>query len=471
MRTYRKKNILNRNVIASGMYAFANIISKGIVFLTVPVFTRMLTTSEMGVVTVFNSICSLLFPIMTLSVTAGTLQIGLAEYKECRDEYSAETLIISTITTLITGILLVVFRKTICSFCHIGFGMLLLIVLYSLFYAALDIWYTRARYEHRYISYTFVSVSIAFISTIISVVCVIFFSEKAGYNLGIIKVISQNVVIIAGAMVAYVHIIFRGKAFFDKKQCRRIIAISWPLVFHSLSKNVLDISDRLMIAYICGDSDAGIYGTLAGFSVIVVIIWNSIDVSIVPSIFAALEIDDYDTTKEICENALYVFMYVTIVSVVLMPLFARLMTVKEYFDGLFIIPILLLSNFFLAIYHIFGALLLYRKKTILIMVGTIISAVINIVLNILMLKNYGYAFAAVTTVIAFASQAMLQGILCYREYGRTIINVRKVLFMTVVCVVLCTIGAYLKYNDALRFLILIAPFIMTVKVKDIIIKR
>lgn len=40
---------------ASTCYLIGNVFNKGIVFLTVPIFTRILSTSDYGVVTTYNS--------------------------------------------------------------------------------------------------------------------------------------------------------------------------------------------------------------------------------------------------------------------------------------------------------------------------------------------------------------------------------------------------------------------------------
>jgi len=42
----------------------------------------------------------------------------------------------------------------------------------------------------------------------------------------------------------------------------------------------------------------------------------------------------------------------------------------------------------------------YTRKTRLISIGTILAAVINVVLNIVLIPKYGYVIAAVTTIVS-----------------------------------------------------------------------
>mgnify|MGYP003247363785 CR=1 FL=1 len=52
-------------------YTFASLFSKGLAFVTVPIFTRIMSTSEMGTVNLYNSWQSILTVVATLSLTYG----------------------------------------------------------------------------------------------------------------------------------------------------------------------------------------------------------------------------------------------------------------------------------------------------------------------------------------------------------------------------------------------------------------
>ena len=469
---YRIK--FNENGIASVVYVLSNVLSKGIVFLTIPLFTRLLTTSEMGITTTFNSLCTLLFPILTFSVTTGTMQIGMNDYKKSKfmkDAYSAEVLIISSISTIVIGTLLFLFRKSLISILQINDVMFFIMILYCFFYAAVDIWSTRKRYEHKYMQYAVVSLLVTFLSTAVAISFVLYFRRNESINLGEIRILSQTIMIIIVSVFFYFFVLFEGKCYFKLKLCIDILKISWPLIFHSLAKNVLDVSDRLMVAYLCSSADAGIYGIIVGFSSIFSIIWNSIDAAIVPAVFSDIEKKDYKSAKEVTENALYVYAFISMIAVVVIPFFAKILTVEAYYDGITLIPILLLGNIFLAIYQIFGTFLLYKKKTIFIMYGTILSALINIILNMVMLKRFGYYAAAYTTVIAFIFQAVLQGVFCIKVYGESIISLKKLFAIVMICSIVCGVGAYIRYDNIIRCFLLIVPALMCFKIKRIVIRQ
>jgi len=82
----RLKNLSQQDK-ASFAYLISNVVSKGIGFLTIPVFTRLLSTAEMGTITVYNSWQSIFYVILTLSLTSGSLNVGLLKYKVDRNSF------------------------------------------------------------------------------------------------------------------------------------------------------------------------------------------------------------------------------------------------------------------------------------------------------------------------------------------------------------------------------------------------
>ena len=86
---------------ASLAYTIANIVSKGISIITVPIYTRLLTTAEMGVGTTYSSWYTIIYSIVTLSLTSGSLNIAMMEYEEEREKYESCCLSISSITGIL----------------------------------------------------------------------------------------------------------------------------------------------------------------------------------------------------------------------------------------------------------------------------------------------------------------------------------------------------------------------------------
>lgn len=70
-----KKFRKNKLASSSGDYFIATLFEKGIVFLTIPIFTRMLSTSEYGMLSVFQSLISILIALTSLGTRGAIIRI------------------------------------------------------------------------------------------------------------------------------------------------------------------------------------------------------------------------------------------------------------------------------------------------------------------------------------------------------------------------------------------------------------
>ena len=86
---------------ASTSYLFGTLFNKGIAFFTVPIFTRLLSTSDYGVVTTYNSWIAILAMVVGFALHSG-IRIAFVDFKDEMKDFIATT----TTFTLLSGGLL-----------------------------------------------------------------------------------------------------------------------------------------------------------------------------------------------------------------------------------------------------------------------------------------------------------------------------------------------------------------------------
>ena len=141
---------LSTSVKASVVYTVASFLTKGLAIFTVPVFTRMMSTSEIGVVNLYNSWFSMISVVTTLALTSGGFQLAMKEFCNERDQY------ISSVLTLTSGMsclvaLIYAFNPLYWNnLLGLSTGLVILLILELLFTPARDFWLARQRYEYKY---------------------------------------------------------------------------------------------------------------------------------------------------------------------------------------------------------------------------------------------------------------------------------------------------------------------------------
>ena len=96
-----KKNKLSESAKSAVVYTFATLFSRGLAIITVPIFTRMMTTTQIGTVNLYNSWYSLISAFATLSLTSGGFAVAMKEYAGDRDKYQSAVLSLTSIIAII----------------------------------------------------------------------------------------------------------------------------------------------------------------------------------------------------------------------------------------------------------------------------------------------------------------------------------------------------------------------------------
>lgn len=440
---------------ASIAYMLASIMTKGLNYITLPIFTRILSVEDMGCVTTYTTWYTILYVIVTLSVTSGSINVAMVEFYKERSKYQASCLTLSTISALVYTVIYFVFHSIINKVTMLSTSLMVMQIVMFIFNPALDIWYARQRYEYKYKSVVIVSSLSTIMSVIFAIIILQNTKNNTNYDLASIRIISQNSVIAIFGIFFFVSIYTKAKCLFNKRMILFALQTSLPLIVHSLAKNILDASDRLMINKFCGNREAGIYGTVYSISLVALIVWSALNSSIIPYIFENLKCENYVIINKLSLKLLVGFGIVSLSVTLIAPEIIKFLTTSDYYEAIYIIPAITSGIFFTALYGLYGNFLLYKKKTMHIMFATVIATISNLILNYFGIRKYGYTVAAYTTLISFCILAMVQGIMCLCIYKRNIINVKKVCGISVLFVACCLLCNKLYNFLFIRYMILI----------------
>lgn len=393
---------LPKQLKATIAFVIASTINQGLTLLVTPIFVRIMSTEEIGIITNFNSWTTLISIIVNMVLYSSSYMIAMNEFPNKRYQYTSCALFVSMFSTIIFFIIYYIFSDIFENILHISKNLIYLMCLGFMFLPATNFWLTMERYKYNYINVLIVSVLSATIATLFSLYAV-FYAQKNSLNSAEARLFGTYFINILIGILFSVYIFFKGKKIWDKEFYKFIAVVNSPMIIHSLAKNTLDISDRVMISALIGNSEAGIYGTLYSISTLVMIIWNSINISITPYMFSKM--NKIDTSLFILKRFIKIllisfFMFSTIFTLIV-PEIIKVFTTEEYFKAINIIPPIISGCFITSIYSLIGNILLYNKKTTSIMKATVLASIINILLNRIFIPFFGYQAAAYTTIIGY----------------------------------------------------------------------
>lgn len=426
---------------AGGWYIICNFIVKGLSVLTTPVFTRLLSSEDYGIVATYSSYTSLFAIIATLDLYS-CVQISKQDWDTDNNQFVCSVLTLSSISTVaFFGILL-----AICSFFPdiLGIPVVLVKIMFLevIFSNAFTLIQTQHRAYLRYKQVVFLTLFQAIAGTILSVFFVLGMKENryegriAGMALAIMVV---------GVYVSYT-IIKKGKyTWYKKEYWKYAINISLPLVPHHLSGNVLSNFDRIMITSFCDVGYTGIYNLGYSCGAMLQLLWSSFNGAWVPWFYDAMKEEKYEDIKRAVKPYLLLFSVFVLGIVAIAPELIKILGPEMYWTAKWVVPPVALGLFCQFLYSLYVNIEFYYKKTKMIATMTIVSAVLNIILNFVFIQLFGYLAAAYTTLTSYIFLFAAHYIMADRLMGKDIYS-KKFVFATIISVSVMTFILMLFYS-------------------------
>ena len=463
-------------VKSATVYTFSTLFSRGLAIITVPIFTRLMTTSQIGIVNLYNSWYSMISAIATLSLTSGGYVVALREYESNRDGYQSSVLsLTSLISLLLVGVYLVnpsLWSKLL----GLPSGLIILMLIGFLFAPARDFWLARQRYEYKYKLSGFVMMGSALIASLLSILTVIKLSAVDENLVAEGRLYSNYLIIYGVSAVIWFCTMLKGKTFFNKEYWKLSLSLSLPLVGYSVASQILTVSDRMMISQMVGNSAVGIYSTLYTVSSLSLLVWQAVHSSFVPYIFRNIE-NGVDGIKRVSSQLMTFYAAVAVLMTFLAPEIVRILATEEYYEAIYIMPPIAAGVFFTSFANLYSDIAVYYKKTKYVMYPAIIAAVSNLILNYIFIKIYGYMAAAYTTLFSYILFALFQGVwakkIC-KEYGiesGTIYNDRYMIALAVITTLISLSGILFYDNTILRYGVVILLAVVCAVIGKKVIKN
>lgn len=381
---------------ASIWYTICNFLQKGISFIIVPIYVRLLTTDEYGAWSVFQSWRDILIIFASLNLFSGVYTKTLVDNKDDRDRYTSSMQGLGTVVSL--GFLIIYFFSH--DWCNRIIGLetpyMLLLFLYFIVYPAFSFWGTRQRVEYKYKPMVLITVLISILTPVVSV----FLLLKTNLRTNAV-ILGYLLVQCAIGLYFYIYQFWKGKCFYNKDYWIYASKFNIPLIPHYLSLIVLGQSDRIMIKHYSGESEAGIYSFAYQIASAINALIVAINGSRVPWTYEQLKKRVYNKLK-IITNTLVLMMAGMVLFVALIsPEIIRFIGTRDYQVAVYVIPVVTLGVYYTFVYDLYASIEFYFGATKYVMYASVTGALLNIILNAIFIPQYGFIAAAYTTLVCY----------------------------------------------------------------------
>lgn len=389
MKSVNKTTILNIG---------STILLQGIAFFTTPLFTRILGADQYGIYSVFYSWVVILSCILGLGV-GNTLATGRYRFRNDYYEYRSSILLFGTIISIVVlGIGMILIRPISDL---LGYTVQMTRFLYIIALSQFVINFAQGAfvYEKKADKNMLLSVSLSILSVGLSLFFVLNCTREYKVLGRIYGILVPYTVI---ALLVWFVLFMKKPTGIHKTYCKYGIVVGLPVVFHTLAQNILTQADRVMMQYMkVEDSEIGIYSLFYTLVSVMSIILNSLNISWCPFYYDDIDTKNWDELDIKCKNYIELFTILTIGFLLLSREVSYVLGDSSYWDGIKVIPILTMGVYFTFMYQFPVNFEFFYSKTKIIAMGTIGAAVVNIVLNAILIPIWKMYGAALATALAY----------------------------------------------------------------------
>lgn len=464
---YKKKwNAMSPVAKSSLAMIFAKFFQKGLSMISGPVFTRIMSPSEYGIISTFTSWQSVLYIIATLNMASGVFNNGMIDFKKDRESFTYSIMCLANLCTFLCMGVYFLFYRWLNPLFSMPASLMAVMLLYFIFTPAYNYWMGKQRFEYKYKGITAVTIVTSLLSFVLSIACVLIASDQ--YK-AVTKVMAAESVSIGIGVFFFISIIIKAKGKIKFAYWKYALEFNLPLIPHYLSMYVLSSSDRIMISKLINTSATAVYNVAYTVAGIMLIFWNAVDASYAPWIYQQMERKNYQSIKVRGNQVLLFFFGLTILCTLFAPEIIFILAPESYHNGIYVIPSVAAGVFFTACYSLYMRLELYLKKTKTVMAATCSVAVLNLVLNYIFIPLFGFIAAGYTTLVCYGLLAFFH-YCCVKHLGfNHVYDNKRILglscFVVLITVIISEIYSYMLIRYSL---ITALGLIMVIKRKEIV---
>lgn len=390
-----KKETRNKYLIKNtAIFAIGNFATKFISFFLIPLYTNVLTTTEYGIVDLLYTICSVLMPLLTLNICEAVLRFAMDKDADTTKIMSIGNVLI--IVSAVLGLISIPILNNIETYKNYSYYF----YLYLTTLGMSQIFLCNLKGQEKLIDYSIGNFIHTLTIAIFNILFLVSFDMGIkGYFLAytIANIITSIYAFIRGNVISSI------KNFkFDKKLFIEMTKYSVLLIPNSFMWWIMNSSDRVMVTNFLGESANGIYAISYKLPTLLSTITTVFTHAWIYSAVNENESEDKEEyTNYIFKKLVAVIFIISSGMIMIIKPFLSIYVSKEYFSAWEYTPFLFIGFTFLTLASFLSSSYNVHKDSKGFLFSGMGGAIINVVLNFLLIPIIGISGAAIATCISY----------------------------------------------------------------------
>lgn len=427
MRSRSKELTINTSIIILG-----RISTQFIVFLLLPLYTTILSTEEYGTVDLITTLVQLIVPVMSLMIDQGVFRHLLnCKDDECRREYISCGFFLLACTSVLALLL----YGVVCLFEITSLVLWLFTITIATAFS--NFFLQIARGLKHTSDYALGSFICSVVTIVLNVLCI------ATLHMGAVGMLIATLI---GNVVCCLFLFIKLRvgeyisfSSFRVKNLVEELKYSLPLIPNQLSIWVMNGSDRMIITLFLGAAANGILSVSHKFPAIYMSFFNVFQ--LVWHETGAVHYYDDDRDEfftDMISKIISVFTAFSLSILVMIPIVFEWLVNSAFQEAYYNIPIYMVASMFNIVVGLLGVVYVATKNTKEIAKTTIIAALLNIIVNVVLVKYIGLYAASISTLVGYFV-TMIYRIIDSRKYIIIKFKIKQIITIVALTTICCSI--------------------------------
>ncbi len=226
-----------------------------------------------------------------------------------------------------------------------------------------------------------------------------------------------NIIGSAISLLLLLPYLMRFKWSFNTALFKKMISYSWPIAVAGIAYVINENLDKILIGKMIDKNAMGIYAACYKLAIFMNLYIMAFRLGAEPFFFNHSDKKDAKITyAKILNYFVIVGSLVFVGIVVFIDVLKQLFINQEYWEAIIIVPIVLLANLLLGVYHNLAIWYKLTDKTRYAMLFSIIGAVITIIINVTLIPKIGFIASAWATLCAYGTMMLLSYFIGKKHY-------------------------------------------------------
>lgn len=403
MSIYAKLKQLSKDTT---VYGISTILGRFLNFLLVPFYTYVFTRADYGIVANVYSFIALMNIFYIYGIDVAYLRYSTNQAPDIQKKNYSTAFLTVFFTSLILSFLILLTYKRYYLFVGIDDKHSYLIY-YVLSIVSLDalaaIPFINLRLMRKAKIFAMIKFSNILVNVVLNIVLIKF------YHLGIEAVFLSN---LAASLITLLILFFDIKNnfifLFDKQSFKQMFKFGIAFLPAGLASMIIQVIDRPILQLLTNLDTVGLYQANYKLGIFMMLFVSIFQYAWQPFLIANSQEKDSKqviskvlTYFTVLGSLILIFLTYFIFIIGTTKIFGKSLIASAYWDGLFIVPIVLAGYLFNGVYVVLTAGMLIKEKTFLAPLFTGSGAIINVVANFLLIPKFGIVGAAFSTFLSY----------------------------------------------------------------------